>query len=162
MRKKCWLSVRRPVMVWRPELQQHLAMEQIRWVLCLKKNQTEDVQQQQDFTIQEHLKKKKKKEGLYAKSINGDAFSTEIKEQVIETIKADLGTVDMVIYSLAAPRRTTPDGHKYASVLKTVGEEYSNKTLVLKDNTITEAHIPAATEDEIENTIKSNGRRRLD
>ncbi len=98
-----------------------------------------------------------KKEGLYAKSINGDAFSTEIKEQVIETIKADLGYVDMVIYSLAAPRRTTPDGHKYASVLKTVGEEYSNKTLVLKDNTITEAHIPAATEDEIENTIKVMG-----
>ncbi len=98
-----------------------------------------------------------KKEGLYAKSINGDAFSLEIKEQVIETIKADLGKVDMVVYSLAAPRRTTPDGKKYTSVLKTVGEEYSNKTLVLKDNTITEAHIPAATEEEIESTIKVMG-----
>ncbi len=98
-----------------------------------------------------------KKEGLYAKSINGDAFSLEIKEQVIETIKADLGKVDMVVYSLAAPRRTTPDGKKYTSVLKTVGEEYSNKTLVLKDNTIAEAHIPAATEEEIESTIKVMG-----
>ena len=90
-----------------------------------------------------------KKDGLYAKTINGDAFSLEIK--------ADMGKVDMVIYSLAAPRRVTPDGHKYTSVLKTVGEEYTNKTLVLKDNTITMAHIPAATEEEIENTIKVMG-----
>lgn len=98
-----------------------------------------------------------KKDGLYAKSINGDAFSLEIKQQVIDTIKADMGKVDMVIYSLAAPRRVTPDGHKYSSVLKTVGEEYTNKTLVLKDNTVTMAHIPAATEEEIENTIKVMG-----
>lgn len=98
-----------------------------------------------------------KKDGLYAKSINGDAFSLEIKQQVIDTIKADMGKVDMVVYSLAAPRRVTPDGHKYTSVLKTVGEEYSNKTLVLKDNTVTMAHIPAATEEEIENTIKVMG-----
>ena len=98
-----------------------------------------------------------KKDGLYAKSNNGDAFSLEIKQQVIDTIKADMGKVDMVIYSLAAPRRVTPDGHKYTSVLKTVGEEYTNKTLVLKDNTVTMAHIPAATEEEIENTIKVMG-----
>lgn len=98
-----------------------------------------------------------KKDGLYTKSINGDAFSLEIKQQVIDTIKADMGKVDMVIYSLAAPRRVTPDGHKYTSVLKTVGEEYTNKTLVLKDNTVTMAHIPAATEEEIENTIKVMG-----
>lgn len=98
-----------------------------------------------------------KKDGLYAKSINGDAFSLEIKQQVIDTIKADMGKVDMVIYSLAAPRRVTPDGHKYTSVLKTVGEEYTNKTLVLKDNTVTMAHIPAATAEEIENTIKVMG-----
>ena len=98
-----------------------------------------------------------KKDGLYAKSINGDAFSLEIKQQVIDTIKADMGKVDMVIYSLAAPRRVTPDGHKYTSVLKTVGDEYTNKTLVLKDNTVTMAHIPAATEEEIENTIKVMG-----
>lgn len=95
--------------------------------------------------------------GLYAKSINGDAFSQEIKDQVIDTIKADLGKVDMVVYSLAAPRRTTADGTKYTSVLKTVGQEYSNKTLVLKDNTVTEAHISAANEDEINATIKVMG-----
>ena len=98
-----------------------------------------------------------RKDGYYAKSINGDAFSKEVKDKVIKTIKEDLGKVDMVIYSLAAPRRVTPDGHKYTSVLKTVGEEYTNKTLVLKDNTVTMAHIPAATEEEIENTIKVMG-----
>ena len=97
------------------------------------------------------------KDGLYAKSINGDAFSVEIKEQVINTIKEDLGKVDMFVYSLAAPRRTMPDGTRYTSVLKTVGEEYSNKTLVLKDNTITEAHISSATEEEINATIKVMG-----
>lgn len=98
-----------------------------------------------------------KKDGLYAKTINGDAFSTEIKQQVIDTIKADLGQIDLLVYSLAAPRRTTPDGHKYSSVLKTVGEEYTNKTLLLKDNTVSMAHILPATEEEIENTVKVMG-----
>lgn len=98
-----------------------------------------------------------KKEGLYAKSINGDAFSLEIKQQVIDTIKADLGKVDMIVYSLAAPRRMMADGTKYTSVLKTVGKEYTNKTLILKDNSIAEAHIPAANEDEIHATIKVMG-----
>lgn len=97
------------------------------------------------------------KEGLYAKTINGDAFSREIKNQVIDTIKSDLGQVDMIVYSLAAPRRTTEDGTKYTSVLKTVGDEYTNKTLVLKDNSITQAHISSANEDEIHATIKVMG-----
>ena len=46
--------------------------------------------------------------GLYAKSLNGDAFSDEMKMRVIDLIKADLGQVDLVVYSLAAPRRTHP------------------------------------------------------
>ena len=95
--------------------------------------------------------------GAYAKTVNGDAFSKEIKDKAIELIKKDLGKVDLVVYSLAAPRRATADGTKYTSVLKTVGQEYSNKTLVLKDNTVTEAHISAANEDEINATIKVMG-----
>ena len=59
------------------------------------------------------------REGLYAKSVNGDAFSVEIKQQVIQMIKEDLGKVDMVVYSLASPRRTTADGTTYVSSLKT-------------------------------------------
>ena len=67
------------------------------------------------------FEKEAEKNGFYAKSINGDAFSLEVKEQVVEMIKEDLGQVDMVIYSLAAPRRTTADGTVWASSLKTNG-----------------------------------------
>ena len=96
-------------------------------------------------------------EGVYAKTINGDAFSNEIKDLTIETIKKDLGKVDLVVYSLAAPRRTTPDGVTYRSVLKTTGEEFTNKNLKLKDNSIDMKSIPAATEEEVEATIKVMG-----
>ncbi|MGN0437260.1 MAG: enoyl-ACP reductase FabV [Lachnospiraceae bacterium] len=95
--------------------------------------------------------------GLYSCSINGDAFSTEIKEQVIETIKKDLGKVDLVVYSLASPRRTTPDGTSYVSTLKTVGEEFTQKNWNLRDNTITEATISPATQEEIAATVKVMG-----
>lgn len=96
-------------------------------------------------------------EGVYAKTINGDAFSKEIKNLTIETIKKDLGKVDLVVYSLAAPRRTTPDGVTYRSVLKTTGEEFTNKNLNLKDNSIGTKSIPAATEEEVEATVKVMG-----
>lgn len=96
-------------------------------------------------------------EGLYTKSINGDAFSAEIKEQVIAAIKEDLGKVDMVVYSLAAPRRTTADGVTYVSSLKTTGEPFTQKNWNLRDNTVSEATIPSATEEEIEATVKVMG-----
>jgi enoyl-[acyl-carrier protein] reductase/trans-2-enoyl-CoA reductase (NAD+) len=98
-----------------------------------------------------------KEEGLYAKSLNGDAFSREMKEQVIKTIQEDLGTVDLVIYSLAAPRRGMADGTVYSSVLKTTGKSYTQKSLNLKDNTIVEATVEPATAEEIEATIKVMG-----
>ena len=94
---------------------------------------------------------------LYAKTINGDAFSQEIKDKVIDIIKSDLGKVDMVIYSLAAPRRTLPDSTKVSSVLKTIDKEYTNKTIDLNNNTLSEVTIPCANEQEIENTIKVMG-----
>src|SRR5690606_856954 len=63
-------------------------------------------------------------EGLYAKSINGDAFSNAIKQKTIEIIKADLGQVDLVIYSLASPRRQHPEtGVVYNSTLKPIGKD---------------------------------------
>ena len=96
-------------------------------------------------------------EGLYSKSVNGDAFSREIKDEVISLIKKDLGKVDMVIYSLAAPRRTTADGTTYTSVLKTIGEPFTQKNWNLKDNTIGEATIPVANSDEILSTVKVMG-----
>lgn len=96
-------------------------------------------------------------DGLYAKTINGDAFSAEIKQQTIDLIKKDFGKVDMVIYSLAAPRRTTADGTVYSSVLKTTEGSYTNKTIDLKDNTIQEVTIEPATEEEVLHTVKVMG-----
>lgn len=96
-------------------------------------------------------------EGLYAKSINGDAFSAEIKQQTIELIRRELGTVDMVVYSLAAPRRTMPDGTVYSSVLKTTGVEYTNKTLDLRTNEVTEVTVPCASAEEEKATVKVMG-----
>lgn len=95
-------------------------------------------------------------EGLYAKSINGDAYTDECKKLVIDTIKADLGKVDMVVYSLAAPRRTIGDT-VYKSVLKTTGAPYTNKTIDLRNNTISEITIEPATEEEINDTVKVMG-----
>lgn len=97
------------------------------------------------------------KESLYAKTINGDAFSDEVKKQTIQTIKADLGKIDCVIYSLAAPRRTTADKVTYNSVLKTIGKPFTEKNLDLRTNEITTATIEPANEDEITATIKVMG-----
>ena len=96
-------------------------------------------------------------EGLYAKTINGDAFSRAVKEEAVALIRQDLGQVDMVIYSLAAPRRTTEDGTTYSSVLKTTGEAYTNKTIDLATRTVSQVTIPPATEQEIADTVKVMG-----
>lgn len=96
-------------------------------------------------------------EGLYAKTINGDAFSHAVKEETIALIKQDLGKVDMVIYSLAAPRRTMEDGTVYSSVLKTTGESYTNKTIDLASRKVSDVTIPPAAEEEIANTVKVMG-----
>ena len=96
-------------------------------------------------------------DGYYAKSFNGDGFSKEMKEQVIETIRSDWGQVEMVVYSMAAPRRTLADGTAVSSVLKTVGEAFTNKTIGLRTNEITEVTVPVADEEEIANTIKVMG-----
>ena len=98
-----------------------------------------------------------KEDGYYAKSFNGDGFSDEMKNQVIETIRKDFGKVDMVVYSMAAPRRTMPDGTTVSSVLKTVGKELTNKTIDLRNNEIKDVTVPVANEEEIENTVKVMG-----
>ena len=100
-------------------------------------------------------------EGLYAKTINGDAFSREIKGQTIEMIRRDLGTVDMVVYSLAAPRRTVTPGEgepiTYSSVIKTVGQPYTSKSIDLRTNQVTQVTVEPATQEEIDNTVKVMG-----
>lgn len=97
------------------------------------------------------------KDGLYAKTINGDAFSKEIKDETIQTIKEDLGKVDMVIYSLAAPRRTMADGTVYQSTLKTTEKEFTEKSWNVDTDVVSEVTITSATEEEIEGTVKVMG-----
>lgn len=96
-------------------------------------------------------------DGLYAKTVNGDAYSKEIKDKVISLIKKDLGKIDMLIYSMAAPRRTMADGTVYSSVLKTTGEAYTNKTIDLRTKEITEVTIPPASDEEVLATVKVMG-----
>ena len=96
--------------------------------------------------------------GIYAKSINGDAFSDEVKQRAIETIKADLGQIDLVIYSLAAPRRQHPKtGEVFNSTLKPVGKNISMRGINTDKETIQEFSLEAASEQEIEDTVAVMG-----
>ena len=99
-----------------------------------------------------------KAKGLYAKSINGDAFSMEAKEKAIELIKQDLGKIDLVVYSLASPRRTDPiSGETYSSVLKPIGQAYTAKNLNTDTEIVGELTAEPATQEEIDNTVKVMG-----
>ncbi|TRW23099.1 trans-2-enoyl-CoA reductase family protein [Flavobacterium zepuense] len=96
--------------------------------------------------------------GLYAKSVNGDAFSKEIKQQTIDLIKADLGQVDLVIYSLASPVRQHPEtGVLHRSVLKPIGGVYTNKTVDFHTGKVSEISIQPAQDGDIENTVAVMG-----
>ncbi len=96
--------------------------------------------------------------GLYAKSFNGDAFSTDMKEAVVETIRRDLGKVDLIVYSLASPRRVDPvTGEVYRSVLKPIGQPYTQKNLNTDTAEVNSVEIEPATEEEIEHTRKVMG-----
>ncbi len=94
-----------------------------------------------------------KAEGLYSKSINGDAFSHEARDKAIELIKADMGQVDLVVYSLASPVRKLPDsGELKRSALKPIGETYRATAIDTNKDVIIEAEVEPATEQEIEDT----------
>ncbi|MBD8512569.1 trans-2-enoyl-CoA reductase family protein [Photobacterium sp. WH77] len=99
-----------------------------------------------------------KAEGLYSKSLNGDAFSHEMKQKVIELIKEDLGQIDMVVYSLASPVRKMPDsGELIRSSLKPMGETYTATAVDTNKDVLIEASIEPASEQEIEDTVKVMG-----
>ncbi len=96
--------------------------------------------------------------GLYAKSINGDAFSDQIKNETIELIKKDLGTVDLVVYSLASPRRTHPKtGETFSSVIKPVGKPFQNKSVNFHTGEVTQVSLDPATDEEIHQTVQVMG-----
>ncbi|MCU7553711.1 trans-2-enoyl-CoA reductase family protein [Alteromonas sp. ASW11-19] len=96
--------------------------------------------------------------GLYADTLNGDAFSNEMKEDVIAKLKENMGNVDLVVYSLASPRRTDPaTGVTYKSTLKPVGQEYTTKTYDTDKDKVHEVTLEPANDEEIHNTIKVMG-----
>lgn len=94
------------------------------------------------------------KAGLYAKSINGDAFSKEVKQQTIDLIKADLGQIDLIIYSLASPVRMHPEtGVLHRSTLKPIGTTFTNKTVDFHTGNVTQVSIEPANQEDIDNTV---------
>jgi enoyl-[acyl-carrier protein] reductase/trans-2-enoyl-CoA reductase (NAD+) len=99
-----------------------------------------------------------KKAGLYARSFNGDAFSDELKAQVVEAIRADWGSVDQVVYSLASPRRTNPrTGITHRSCLKPIGRSYTSKNLTTDKEEVNEITIEPATEEDVAETVAVMG-----
>ena len=99
-----------------------------------------------------------REQGLYATGINGDAFSDDVKSQVVDLVRADIGKLDLVVYSLAAPRRVHPrTGEAFQTVLKTIGGPYRGKTVDFTSGAVTEVTIEAADEKEIAATIAVMG-----
>lgn len=99
-----------------------------------------------------------KEAGLYAHNINADAFSDECRAKTIEVIKRDLGKVDLVVYSLAAPVRKMPKtGEVVRSSLKPIGQTYTSTAIDTNKNEIITASLEPATQEEIDNTVKVMG-----
>lgn len=99
-----------------------------------------------------------KQAGLYAASINGDAFSDACKQQTIELLQRDMGALDLVVYSLASPRRQDPrSGELYTSVLKPIGQSHTAKNLNTDTLKISDVTLEPASEEEIANTVKVMG-----
>lgn len=99
-----------------------------------------------------------KETGIYAKNINGDAFSNQCRQSVINLIQQDLGTIDLVVYSLASPVRRMPEtGEVVRSALKPIGEPYKSVTLDINKDVLAEVVVEPATEQEIADTVKVMG-----
>ena len=99
-----------------------------------------------------------KEAGLYAHNVNADAFANETRDKVIEIIKRDLGKVDLVVYSLAAPVRKMPEtGEVVRSSLKPIGQTYTSTAIDTNKNEIITASLEPATQEEIDNTVKVMG-----
>jgi len=104
------------------------------------------------------FEQKAQAEGLYAKSFNGDAFSDDMKTKVICTIKKDWGGVDLVVYSLASPRRQHPrTGQIARSVLKPLGKEYTNTSIDMFKDKLETVTLPVATQEEVDQTVSVMG-----
>lgn len=102
--------------------------------------------------------KQAKAAGLTSININGDAFSNEIKQQTLAAVREHLGQVDLLVYSLASPRRTHPDtGETFSSVLKPIGHSYTNKTVNFSSGVVSDITIEPASDTEIAHTVEVMG-----
>jgi enoyl-[acyl-carrier protein] reductase/trans-2-enoyl-CoA reductase (NAD+) len=98
------------------------------------------------------------KEGIYCKDFNADGFSNDTRKQVAQAIRSDMGKIDLLVYSLASPRRTDPDtGETYSSVLKPIGQAYTSRTMSLLNGDISPVEITEASAEEIAGTVKVMG-----
>ena len=99
-----------------------------------------------------------RRDGLFASSINADAFSDAAKRSAAEIVRKEMGKLDLIVYSVAAPKRTDPkSGKAHASVLKPIGNAYTNKTVELDSEKVTEVTIPSANDLEIADTVAVMG-----
>ncbi len=126
--------------------------------VCFEKPPTEKRTASAGYYNTAAFEKFAQQEGLYAKTINGDAFSDECKAQAVSLIKEGMGKVDLVVYSLGAPRRQDPKtGEVYSSVLKPINQSYTAKNLNTDTQLISQMTIDAASEEEIAQTVKVMG-----
>ena len=105
--------------------------------------------------VEAHRQADEESRDLY--TINGDAFSQQVKNTASNFIKENFGQIDLLIYSLAAPRRVDPEGNIWNSTLKPIGDPYQGYTFNLRNHSIANAELEPATQDEITHTVKVMG-----
>lgn len=126
--------------------------------ICFEKPPTDKRTASAGYYNTAAFEKLAREKGLYAETVNGDAFSDECKETTISLLKENMGKVDLIVYSLGAPRRQDPKtGELYTSVLKPINKGYTAKNLNTDTLTITDITVEPATEEEIQNTVKVMG-----
>lgn len=126
--------------------------------VCFEKPPTEKRTASAGYYNTVAFEKAAKAEGLYAASINGDAFSDECKVKAIDLLKENMGKIDLVVYSLGAPRRQDPKtGEVYSSVLKPIKEGYTAKNLNTDTRKIVDITVEPASDEEIAQTVKVMG-----
>lgn len=125
--------------------------------VCFERPSTEDRSGSAGWYNLAEAHRLAREQGRVLETINGDAFSEEVKREAIDALAARFGKIDLLIYSLAAPRRQGPDGEVWNSVLKPIGGSHSTKTIDLRRHTVEERTFEAATEAEIADTVKVMG-----
>ncbi|MEZ4554348.1 MAG: trans-2-enoyl-CoA reductase family protein [Dehalococcoidia bacterium] len=126
--------------------------------VCFERESTEDRTGSAGWYNLAEAHRLAREEGRLLRTINGDAFSHAVKGQAIAALQAEFGPLDLIVYSLAAPRRQDADSDTvWSSVLKPIGAPYAGKTIDLRNDAVVETTIDAATDEEIEATVKVMG-----